>query len=219
MIISGSSPILSSSPEIRNAGISDSDQHTSWPERTQAGLLVEQHGPDYCLKRQLDNPQTELQEKLVENFNFARFLLSGGIAAEQQKSRLGIRHFFQPESAKVHRLTGPIQFILRLLDCWKLERTDAINLLGFEETESEFVFEVLEGNESLRGRDAKDRLSHLLSIRTSLHGFFRDLETENDWLRETQPLLDGQTPMNLLLGGSMEDILLVREYVDSMVGK
>jgi len=49
--------------------------------------------------------------------------------------------------------------------------------------------------------------------------FFQNLETENDWLREPQPLLDEQTPMNLLLEGSMGNILLVREYVDSMAGR
>ena len=212
-------PILSSIPGISNPEIINSDQDKFWQDKNQA-KPVEQRRPDDSFKRQLEDLKLELQENLVEKSNFAKnFLLPGKNVTEQQNSRLAVRHFLQSESAKVHRLTGPIQFILKLLDCWDLEREDSIKLLGFEDPESEFVFKVLEGDELLRGRDAKDRLSHLFSIRKSLHDFFRDLKAENDWLREPQPLLDGQSPMILLLRGSMEDILLVREYVDSMVGR
>lgn len=220
-----SSSILSPTPEIRNPVISDSGENSYLTRWTQVNFF-EQHGTDYSFKRllddlkQLDDLMIESQQRLVEDSNFAKvFLLYSEIVAERQKSPLAFRLFFQSESVEEHRLTGPIQFILKLLDYWKLNRKDAVSLLGFEESESEFVVGVLEGNELLRGRDAKDRLSHLFSIRKSLHYFFRDLETENDWLREPQPLLDGRTPMTLLLGGSMEDILLVREYVDSMVGR
>ncbi|MCY4149022.1 MAG: MbcA/ParS/Xre antitoxin family protein [Gammaproteobacteria bacterium] len=131
---------------------------------------------------------------------------------EQQELQLQ-----EPVSSR--RLTGPVQFILGLLDCWKLEKKDAVYLLGFDETQSTCISEVFKGNEQLLGWDAKDRLSHLFAIRESLHYFFRDLETENDWLREPQPLLDGQIPMDLLLKGSIVDILLVREYIESMVGR
>ncbi len=212
-------PILSSIPRISNPETINSDQDIFRPRRNQ-DKPVEQHRPDYFLRRQLEDLQIALQESLVEKSNFAKYFSSSGkTATERQKSPLTVRLFLQSESPIVHRLTGPIQFILKLLDCWNLEREDSINLLGFEEFESEFVFKVLEGNEVLRGRDAKDRLSHLFSIRKSLHEFFRDLKAENEWLREPQPLLDGQEPIVLLLGGSMADILLVREYVDSMVGR
>ena len=219
-ILSPSSPsILLSISEIRNTEISDPDQYTLWSRRIQIHP-VKQHEPDHFIRRQLDDLQIERQDRLIESASSPRvFLSSGGIATERQKSRSAVRIFSESESDKVHRLTGPIQFILKLLDCWKLNQEDAIKLLGFEDTESEFVFKVLEGNEILRGRDAKDRLLHLFSMRKSLHGIFRDLDVENDWLREPQSLLDGQAPMDLLLGGSMEDILLVREYVDTIVGK
>ena len=56
-------------------------------------------------------------------------------------------------------------------------------------------------------------------IRATLASLFRDLEVENDWLREPHTLLDEREPLNLLLGGSMEDLLLVKEYVDAAAGK
>ncbi|MCY4228790.1 MAG: hypothetical protein OXF20_14090 [Gammaproteobacteria bacterium] len=92
---------------------------------------------------------------------------------EQQELQLQ-----EPVSSR--RLTGPVQFILGLLDCWKLEKKDAVYLLGFDETQSTCISEVFKGNE---------------------------------------PLLDGQIPMDLLLKGSIVDILLVREYIESMVGR
>ena len=42
-----------------------------------------------------------------------------------------------------------------------------------------------------------------------------DEAVENDWLRETHATLDGQVPMDLLLEGSMENLLLVKEYVET----
>ena len=117
------------------------------------------------------------------------------------------------------RLVGPVQFVLRLLDLWNLEKADAIGLLGFDGMDSDYVESVLEGYERIRGRDMRDRISHLFWIYRSLRSLFRDLEVENDWLRERHGFLDDKTPMSLLLSGSMEDLLLVRDYVDAASGR
>ena len=68
------------------------------------------------------------------------------------------------------------------------------------------------------GRDVRDRIAHLFRIRESLHSLFRDLEVENEWLREPHDVLEGKSPMSLMVGGSMEDLLLVKEYVDEIAG-
>ena len=52
----------------------------------------------------------------------------------------------------------------------------------------------------------------------ALFALFGDETEENDWLRESQPSLDGQVPMQLLLEGSMENLLLVKEYVEAATG-
>ncbi len=123
------------------------------------------------------------------------------------------------KSAYAPRLSGPIQFLHKLLKFWKLERSDAIGLLGYESGDAIFVYDMLEGRERPRGLDFKSRISHLLSIRAALDFFFRDLEAENRWLREEHSLLAGRVPLSMLLEGSIEDMQLVREYVDTMVGK
>ena len=117
------------------------------------------------------------------------------------------------------RPTGSIQFIVTLLDLWKLEPPDAVRLLGFNVADADHVSAVLDGREQYRERDTADRIAHLLSIRATLSALFRDLQAENEWLREPHTMLDQKTPMSLLVGGSREDLLLVREYVDTVAGR
>ena len=117
------------------------------------------------------------------------------------------------------RLSGPVQFVLKLLEYWRLERRNAVGLLGFDHSDADHVAAILDGNEQLRGRDAQDRISHLFSIRKTLRSLFQDLDVENDWLRESHSLLDNKTPLSLMLEGSIEDLLLAREYVDTAAGR
>ncbi len=116
-------------------------------------------------------------------------------------------------------LSGPIRFLLKLLDFWQLEKRDATGLLGFNQEDADYVAGVLEGKEQFRGRDIRDRIAHLFHIRASLLSLFRDLKVENEWLREPHSLLDGKSPLSLLLSGSMEHLLLAREYVDRVAGR
>ena len=120
------------------------------------------------------------------------------------------------------RVSGPIQFVLKLLESWHLNKDDAVPLLGFDQTDNKLVQAVLAGAIDLHDRDdrdVRDRIAHLFHIRATLSALFRNLDVENEWLREQHPLLDEREPLNLLLGGSMEDLLLVKEYVDAAAGR
>ena len=112
------------------------------------------------------------------------------------------------------RITGPVKFVNKLLATWHLEPESACILLGFERSRFAYVNDVLQGYETLTGRDAKDRIVHLIQIRTSLSTLFRDEAVENEWLTEPHDTLNGKKPMDLLLEGSMENLLLVKEYVE-----
>ena len=117
------------------------------------------------------------------------------------------------------QLSGPILFLTKLIDAWELDRESAAILLGFESTDRTFVSHVLDGHMALRGRDVKDRVAHLFEIRRTLSALFGNLEVENEWLREPHSQLDDQAPMDLLLEGSIENLLLVREYVLAAAGR
>ena len=117
------------------------------------------------------------------------------------------------------RISGPVQFVLKLLVNWRLSEDDAVLLLGFDAEAKGLVRSILAGAIDLHSRDIRDRIAHLFHIRATLASLFRDLDVENEWLREPHPLLDEREPLKLLLGGSMEDLLLVKEYVDAAAGR
>ena len=145
----------------------------------------------------------------------------GGSAAAIPKPRSAqfVENDYDAHREESDRLAGPIQFVLKLLEFWRLEADQAVGLLGFDLSDTDHVAAVLAGREQLRGRDVRDRISHLFWIRRTLWSLFRDINTENDWLREPHSMLDDRSPLSLLVGSSMEDLLLAREYVDAVAGR
>ena len=135
----------------------------------------------------------------------------------------GVRPRPQIESAgdaageESDRLAGHV--VLKLLEFWRLEADDVVGLLGLDPVDADHVAAVLGGAERFRGQDVRDRTAHLFRIRKTLWSLFRDLETENQWLREPHSMLDEKSPLSLLVSGSMEDLLLVREYVEAAAGR
>jgi len=113
---------------------------------------------------------------------------------------------------------GPIQFVQKLKNSWRLEKTEVASLLGCGPEDAEYVSDILDGKAQPRGRDIQDRIAHLFSIRRTLWSLFRDLDVENEWLRENHPILNGKSPLSLIIEGSMEDLLLAREYVETAAG-
>ena len=110
-------------------------------------------------------------------------------------------------------VSGPVQFLLKLLEFWNLDWSDAVGLLGFDDSEVGQVVQILKGTVQPRGRKFRNRIRHLFVIRKTLLALFQDLQTENEWLREQHALLDDKSPMSLLLSGSEEDLLTIKEYV------
>ncbi len=125
----------------------------------------------------------------------------------------------QPEISEIMpgRRTGPVQFFAKLLEVWGLEDDDGAKLLGYEQVA--YVRDLLSGAASLRTRDARDRVRYLLEIRAALDELFRDEAVERDWLREIRPELDSNSPLALLLEGSMENVLLVKQFVERISGR
>lgn len=123
-----------------------------------------------------------------------------------------------PPVYEARRLTGPVQFFAELLKIWRLTNADARILLGFDEADQSRVDLLLRGLSSLRGRDAKDRIASLVRIRTLLKQLFRNEDTENLWLREPKSYLNKRSPLDLILEGSLENILIVRQWIERGAG-
>ena len=193
------------------------------------GLSMPKSGYDPPSAVGADDPQTlRAIHSYHWNPRLASPSLSGGSSAYELNLGLTTGHSsdagldvesWESLTSAPNRVSGPVQFVLKLLENWHLSRDDAVLLLGFNQEDNGFVRALLTGSADLHGRDIRDRIAHLFQIRKTLSALFRDLDVENEWLREPHTLLDGQEPLKLLLGGSMEDLLLVKEYVDAAAGR
>ena len=141
-----------------------------------------------------------------------------GVGIAEPREATAVAAASSERSTEDRRVTGPVRFVNSLLDTWHLPPEAAGRLLGFEASDADYVKDVLRGDAPLRGRDAKDRVVHLFQIRRLLFSLFRDEAVENDWLREARDALGGKSPLDLLLEGSMEDLLLTKEYVEFVAG-
>ena len=112
----------------------------------------------------------------------------------------------------------PTQLIHKIFESWNLEMRDKAALLGLEESDQHLAKEFLAGKSTISGRDIKDRIACLILIKSTLYSLFRNEGVENEWLRETHGLLGDRAPLGLLLEGSMENILLVKEFCDEVGG-
>ena len=139
-----------------------------------------------------------------------------------------ISHFFEdvdPHERTSHRdhdprartLAAPVKFAAKLMEVWALDGKELSKLIGFEGEDG--LRDLMSGARKLDTRDAKDRVWHLMRIREALHSLFRDTETEREWLREPRPELQGKSPLALLSEGSMENLLVVSQFVQWMVGR
>lgn len=117
------------------------------------------------------------------------------------------------------RVTGPVQFVSKLLEVWNLNASDAIPMLGFEQEDGPIVDSILAGRSSLRGRDSKDRIAALFRVRSLLAELFRDIDAERAWLRTARPEFGGRSPVELLRQGSMESLLTLRQFVEHISGQ
>ena len=92
-------------------------------------------------------------------------------------------------------------------------------MLGLESRGMHYVSELLNGHAVLRGTEAEQRIVYLFRIRKTLFALFRDEEVENEWLREPRDALGGKTPLDRLLDGSIESMVLVKELVEAAAGR
>lgn len=115
------------------------------------------------------------------------------------------------------RLTGPVQVVGRLADIWGLDVDQLAMALDYDCARD--VQDLLDGLLTLRGRDRQERVRNLFRIREVLNGLFRDHDVERTWLREPHDQLGGRSVIDLLLTGSMEQMILARRFVEHIAGR
>lgn len=94
-------------------------------------------------------------------------------------------------------------FFSKLLEAWNLNDSQR---------------DIFSGHLQIETRDQKDRIAELFVIRKALFSVFRDRKVENQWLRESQEILGGSSPLDLLIEGSWSNLLRVRQLAELMAG-
>lgn len=110
------------------------------------------------------------------------------------------------------------EFFRTLLEHWGLTPNDGAVLIGYGRTGLARLWRVLVGLATFESRDEHDRVLELFTIRKILTSLFRNREYERDWLREPKAELGGRSPMDLLLEGSLFNLLRVRQFLETIAG-
>ena len=118
----------------------------------------------------------------------------------------------------VSRLSGPVQFVVRLMSVWRLTASDAGRLMGLGDDDISYVKDILRGAVLPCDRDFQYRIAYLFRVRAILSKLFYDVDVENQWLREPHEPLGGRNPL-ALMQGSLEEVLLAREYAEMFAGR
>lgn len=115
------------------------------------------------------------------------------------------------------RLTGPAQVTKQLARRWGLQLNQVATLLDLQS--ARHAADILNGVTTLSGRDRHDRVRNLFLIHETLSQLFRDPTVESEWLREPRSGLRDKNPLELMLTGSMEELISVRRYVEYLAGR
>ena len=115
------------------------------------------------------------------------------------------------------RVPGEIRLFEKVMEQWGLGETEAAKLLGYEDPS--ILRALYSGRTSLRTIDEKDRLRAVLRIAGDLLALFRDEGEIRAWLREPKVRLGGKSAYDLMMNGSMEYLLYVRQFVEFLSGR
>ena len=147
------------------------------------------------------------------NYSIIKFLKEKIMQKDNHTEKSGVS-----EGAEtVFALSGPARFFKNLLDCWGLGLEEGSILLGGSSDGGMFAEDFLCGEKDISDHmGLEDRIVDLYSISKALSSLFRDEAVENQWLRESDERLDGRSPMELMLDGSGESFLKIKELVEHM---
>lgn len=106
--------------------------------------------------------------------------------------------------------------IIRLFAHWKVTDKDAAILMGGISPKTFARWKNREyGNVS---RDQADRMSLLMGIHKALRIIYSDAARGYRWISAPSDLFGGQSALNIMLRGGIEDIRRIRTYLDSVRG-
>lgn len=114
-------------------------------------------------------------------------------------------------------LSGPsprvaLNAFQRLTEAWSLSVEESEALLGVSNRTAYRI--VREGQRENARHETLERISHLVHIYESLAALFGRTEIAKTWIRRPNADFGEQPPLQRMLHGMVEDLIVVRQYLD-----
>lgn len=112
-----------------------------------------------------------------------------------------------------------LQAFFNITSRWDLSAAQQRILLGGPAESTFYAWKRHQSAKQLN-RDTLDRISNIMGIHKALNILLSSPHAANSWLKKpnTAALFAGDTALNRMLGGSVEDIAVVRRYLDAQRG-
>jgi len=120
-----------------------------------------------------------------------------------------VKQRFWHQSRSTEDDTKAFKVAARILDEWCFSDEEKVLSLGFVSKLPE---------EPLRQAltvDQRTRVSLILGIHKALSTLFLQSEHRGEWLENTNSKLDGYSPKDMLLSGSLIEVHRIRDYLES----
>lgn len=111
-------------------------------------------------------------------------------------------------------LSGPaLRTFFRIADTWRLDEFGQMRILGIADHAK--LQEWKRGRVESISRETLERISCILGIYEGLHTLIP--ASADDWVHKpnSTPLFGGGSALDLIASGKADDLLLVRQYIDS----
>jgi hypothetical protein len=112
-------------------------------------------------------------------------------------------------------IPAELEAFLGIANTWELSTDEQLKLLGSPGRSTFFKWKKTGGD---LPADTEERISHILGIYKSLRILFPDYDRADAWLRNINEYFDGQSALDVMLGGKVANILTVRQYLDAQRG-
>lgn len=128
----------------------------------------------------------------------------------------------QLSRANRRRLSGPgLRTFIAICERWGLNELERRHILGSPSTSvyRRWTAAACEAHEIALEADTLMRISAVLGVHAALGTLCRDEKEEIAWLRGVNraAVFDGQAPLQLMLGGSLDGLLIIRRFLDAAV--
>lgn len=104
---------------------------------------------------------------------------------------------------------------LKIAELWHLSGEEQIRLLGSPARSTYFKWKKDGG---VIPADTIERISHIFAIFKALEILIPDASAADSWVRRDNDYFEGQSALNVMLGGQVVDIYRVRQYLDAQRG-